>query len=197
MPPEEEKEEREEEEEGEEEDEEEEEEEEDKKNNKEKEELPAVENDILPRSSRTQSSHRKGSEGNIVLFIQTSSTHIVFHPIYLTLDELVQLHPQPYDRASRTKYSLRTCYRRSTSAVSYEPELPQMQGKKYWNDEANLALLSLWGKVYIKNQKNGKKNISHKAYEKMALSLERMGYDITPAKCSQRVRTFTRVYRKV
>ena len=188
MPPEEE--EREEEEEGEEE----EEEEEDKKNNEEKEELPAVENDIL---RRTQSSHRKGSEGNIILFVQASSTHIVFHPIYLTLDELVQLHPQPYDRASRTKYSLRACYRRSTSAVSHEPELPQMQGKKYWNDEANLALLSLWGKVYIKNQKNGKTYISHKAYEKMALSLERMGYAITPAKCSNRVHAFTSVYRKV
>ena len=179
----EEEEEREEEEEGE--DEEEEEEEEDKKNNKEKEDLPAVEN-----SSTTQSSHRKGSEGNIVLFVQASSTHIVFHPIYLTLDELVQLHPQPYDRASRTN-------RCSTSAVSHEPELPQIQWKKYWSDEANLALLSLWGKVYIKNQKNGKKYLSHKAYEKMALSLERMGYDITPAKCSQRVRTFTCVYRKV
>ena len=191
----EEEEEREEEEEGE--DQEEEEEEEDKKNNKEKEDLPAVENDILPHSSTTQSSHRKGSEGNIVLFVQASSTHIVFHPIYLTLDELVQLHPQPYDRASRTKHSLRTCYRCSTSAASHEPELPQIQWKKYWSDEANLALLSLWGKVYIKNQKNGKTYLSHKAYETMALSLERMGYDITPAKCSQRVRTFTCVYRKV
>ena len=94
MPPEEEEEEREEEEEGEEEEEEdEEEEEEDKKNNKEKKDLPAVENDILPHSSTTQSSHRKGSEGNVVLFVQASSTHIVFHPIYLTLDELV---PQEY-----------------------------------------------------------------------------------------------------
>ena len=65
-----------------------------------------------------------------------------------------------------------------------------------WSTEATRGLLSVWGEQNIQSQLDGV--VRNKiVYEKVAASLQELGFEYTWKQCRTKVKNLTQAYRKV